>query len=179
MNILVNSLVSPIASFPSKVFSTSEKWGSELPQEDIFLHHVKYRISQMLYCHKDEIYALCLNISFLSITKPSWDFRDIICSEKFTMNLSGRQKIKAHSTSLGATLRFVNSHQLYSSNCFLSLTGIRIASYMVKDVMLLFVVIYGNILASKWAFPITINLIDSESLTGKKNQRKNMESTYL
>lgn len=48
--------------------------------------------------------------------------------------------------------------------------GIRIASYMVKDVMLLFVVIYGNMLASKGAFPITINLNDNESLTGKKNQ---------
>ena len=54
---------------------------------------------------------------------------------------------------------------------------------MVKDVMLLFVVIYGNMLASKGAFPITINLNDNESLTGKKkkkkkHQRKNMESTY-
>jgi len=36
--------------------------------------------------------------------------------------------------------------------------------------MLLFVVIYGNMLASKGAFPITINLNDNESLTGKKNQ---------
>ena len=87
------------------------------------------------------------------------------------MNLSGRQK-KAHSTSLGATLRFVNSHQSYSSNCFLSLTGIRIASYMVKDVMLLFVVIYGNVLASKGALTITINLNDNESLTGKKKSEK-------
>ena len=135
----------------------------------------------MLYCHKDEIFALCINISFLSITKLSWDFSDIICSETFTMNLSGRQKKKkSHSTSLGATLRFVNSHRSYSSNYFLSPIGIRIASYMVKDVMLLFVVIYGNMLASKGAFPITINLNDNESLTGKKkkNQRKNMESTY-
>lgn len=135
----------------------------------------------MLYCHKDEIFALCINISFLSITKLSWDFSDIICSETFTMNLSGRQKKNSHSTSLGATLRFVNSHRSYSSNYFLSPIGIRIASYMVKDVMLLFVVIYGNMLASKGAFPITINLNYNESLTGKKkskHQRKNMESTY-
>lgn len=89
------------------------------------------------------------------------------------MNLSGRQKKKrAHSASLGATVRFVNSHRSYSSNCFLSPTGIRIASYMVKDVVLLFVVIYGNMLASKGVVPITINLIDNESLTGKKKSEK-------
>ena len=45
---------------------------------------------------------------------------------------------------------------------------------MVKDVMLLFVVIYGNMLASKGAFPITINLNDNESLTGKKKKKKNI-----
>lgn len=54
----------------------------------------------------------------------------------------------------------------------MSPTGIRIASYMVKDVVLLFVVIYGNMLASKGVVPITINLIDNESLTGKKKSEK-------
>ena len=49
---------------------------------------------------------------------------------------------------------------------------------MVKDVMLLFVVIYGNMLASKGAFPITINLNDNESLTGKKKKKKTSEKEY-
>ena len=186
MNILVNSLFSPIVSFIwEEVSCSSGKWGSQLPPEDIL--HVKNRICQSALYHKDKNYALCFSVcvclclfclfcfwGFLPIAKPSWVFNDIIWSEKFTLHLSGGKKCTFKFP--GSYIKVWNSHSWYSSNCFLSLAGMRIASYMIKDITLFIVVIYGNTLASTWVFPVTANLL-TMSLWQIKKTSKNIEKT--